>query len=503
MNIKLKWYMKVLTLVMLYCQLLYKYPLQAAESSQAIRLFVNSIGVETAAMNPIQWDGYTLVPAREVFQELGAEVLWKPSEQKVYVNNGASLIILAIDQTEAWVDAKEAKLPIPAKIINGKVMIPTRFVAETLGYEVIWHGTERIVEINAPVPIIPEEKPEEDKNEQMVPPIKEEQEAPTIDDMWEESEDLLEEEYCFDEWVNEEHIIYLEDVLEESETIELIGIKGLEPQNIIVEENYHQKEIIIQLDEDYSAKLPQGRWEKKKGAIKGIQIKASDEGTQIILTTNSIRALVVTREGDKISLKCVAPNKKYSKIIVLDAGHGDHDPGTHFEGIKEKDLTLQFGLALQEHLKNSLDIKVYMTREDDSFVTLAGRAEMANEIEPDLFISLHVNSAENKLASGVETFYTPKPDERNKIFAQMVQQALVEQLGAKDRGVKSNTFVVTRLTNAPAILIEIGFLSNVVDREMITDPYFVERYADILYGCILEYYRQGFSSREDASNDYI
>ena len=198
-------------------------------------------------------------------------------------------------------------------------------------------------------------------------------------------------------------------------------------------------------------------------------------------------------EGEKgIVLQCVKPSEKYDKIIVIDAGHGDHDPGARAGGIEEKNLNLKFALALKNVLSQNPGIKVYMTREDDTFLELNERTEMANAIDPDLFISLHINSADNLSASGIETYYTTKADTRNKAFATIVQNALISTFGKKDRGVKSNTYVVTKNTNAPAILIEIGFISNDGDRAMMCADGFAEQYASVLYQCILDYYAQGY-----------
>ena len=135
-----------------------------------------------------------------------------------------------------------------------------------------------------------------------------------------------------------------------------------------------------------------------------------------------------------------------------------------------------------------------MIREGDTFLTPMERAVVANEIQPDLFISIHVNSVNNNAsASGTETYYTAKADTRNKIFAEMVQKALINTFGTRNRGVKDNTFVVTRYTNYPAILIEIGFLTNESDRQMMLSAGFEQKYATAVYNCIQNYYAQGLN----------
>lgn len=105
-----------------------------------ITLYVNGEVVPTEIMPPIQLDNRTLVPVREVCEALGATVEYKPNEKKIYIDYEDSLMVLQTDNQEVWVDGETVMLDVPAKIINEKIMVPLRFVAETLGCEVNWFG---------------------------------------------------------------------------------------------------------------------------------------------------------------------------------------------------------------------------------------------------------------------------------------------------------------------------------------------------------------------------
>lgn len=450
--------------------------------NHSIRLFINDMLIRTEQMPPVQKGGYTLVPAREVFQETGAMVLWKSSEQKVYVDQGDSLIVLELNNQEAWVNGEIIPLDLPAMMINSKVMIPIRFVAEALGYEVRWQADEQSIYIRTELSNKEQEENiiNKEESEGMVetfPQDKDDKENPSI-----EGETL---------WIQQEHIQYLE----ESESLELIGIEALDIASVEVEELYHSQQIIVHLKGEYSAQIQEGIWNKSGGTVASLEIQVEDAVTHLILKTRTIQALEVYESDQGLILQCVKPQHKYKKIVVIDAGHGAHDAGAVYENILEKDLVLKYALALGELLEKNQEIKVYFTREGDTFLELNERAEMANQIGADLFISLHVNAAGTATASGIETYYTEKEDNRNEIFARIVQEALVDTFKKKDRGVKSNTYVVTKKTEIPSVLIEIGFITNTEDRLMMTQESFANQYAAVLYQCILSYYEQGYEGK--------
>lgn len=456
-------------------------------TNNPITLYIDDQQVMTTVMPPIQFDGAVVVPAREVFDRTGAIVEWRPTEQSVYVHNETSLIVLKINSHEAWVQGETKYLDMPAKLINDKVMIPVRFISEALGYQVDWFQGERVISIQTT-----NKETDEDLSHQN--PLEEDEnhmnqvEIPTIESSQEDQYPQLELP-LIDPWLYSEYIHYNN----EEEAIVLNNIEGLDIDAITVEENEHDHTIIIHLNNQYGHYLQAGIWEKTTGVIQKLQITHQTLESQIILTTSTIQALMVESRDNQIVMKVVKPSDKYEKIVVIDAGHGDHDSGTTYQGLKEKDLNLSISQAVVKELERDPSIKVYATREDDTFLKLMERSDFSNQIEPDLFISIHINSVDgNTAASGTETYYTQKADVRNKTFATIVQNALVKEFGTKNRGVKANTFVVTRYTQAPAILIEIGFLTNEADRKMMTASDFTARYAHIIYQCVKEYYAKGY-----------
>jgi len=151
--------------------------------------------------------------------------------------------------------------------------------------------------------------------------------------------------------------------------------------------------------------------------------------------------------------------------IVLDPGHGGHDPGAVNGSRMEKNDNLRLGLALRNRLQQ-LGQNVVMTRDSDVFVSLADRSLVSNQNNADLFVSLHRNAFTNAQANGIETIVSTTPSQVERDNAQLVQHAMVNVAAQSDRGVKPMNFAVLRNTLAPAMMTELGFISNTRDNQL-------------------------------------
>lgn len=153
--------------------------------------------------------------------------------------------------------------------------------------------------------------------------------------------------------------------------------------------------------------------------------------------------------------------------IVIDPGHGGHDPGAVGSRSKEKDNVLNVAKRLKTLLEDH-GHDVSLTRSTDKFISLSGRASFANQLGADYFVSLHNNSAVNKLATGFETFiYNGSVSKSTKDFQNAVHEEIANNIGIRDRGKKRANFAVLRLTNMAAILIEYAFISNMNDEDIL------------------------------------
>ena len=126
-------------------------------------------------------------------------------------------------------------------------------------------------------------------------------------------------------------------------------------------------------------------------------------------------------------------NRATIKVIVLDPGHGGKDPGAEgANGLQEKNIVLSVAKKLKARIEQELDVCVWLTREDDSFVSLKDRTIFANNKCADLFISIHTNAADNKKANGVEVYYLSEPEDAQARAAQALENSVVEEFEGEE-----------------------------------------------------------------------
>lgn len=174
---------------------------------------------------------------------------------------------------------------------------------------------------------------------------------------------------------------------------------------------------------------------------------------------------------------------KSGKLIVLDAGHGGNDPGATY-GNYEKWYNLDIAKRV-EAILTANGVSVKQTRTTDVFVGLDERAEMANNWDADLFVSIHNNAFFDKNMHGTMTFFYTG-SYKGKEYATIIQNDLLKNLGSKDLGVKSNTFVVIKKTKMPAVLVEIGCLSNEAERAKLDTEEYRQKAAESLAESIMK-----------------
>ena len=154
------------------------------------------------------------------------------------------------------------------------------------------------------------------------------------------------------------------------------------------------------------------------------------------------------------------PQGKGIRKVVIDAGHGGSDYGAIRNDINEKDITLDVAKQVRDMLVKKGYI-VQMTRDGDEYVSLQDRVAISENFEPDIFVSIHVNSSTGTEASGVETHYY---HQESLMLAQTLHASLASAIDTKNRGLFKSKFYVINHTTDPAILMEIGFISNDKER---------------------------------------
>lgn len=158
--------------------------------------------------------------------------------------------------------------------------------------------------------------------------------------------------------------------------------------------------------------------------------------------------------------------------ICIDPGHGGYDPGAigtqPFE-LEEKNFNLSLALLLEEELESGGHWTI-MTRRPDRSLSRPARADFANRLEADLFVSIHANSAETPTVEGMEVFCFPGSVTGQSAATQVLDEMIAMFPDHRNRGVKEGDYEVLRLTKMTAIIIESEFLTNPAQLEFLADP---------------------------------
>lgn len=201
--------------------------------------------------------------------------------------------------------------------------------------------------------------------------------------------------------------------------------------------------------------------------------------------TNSVNevSFVIGEAADPVAGLTPPPGS----VLVLDAGHGGSDPGAQRGFVKEKELTLAIAQKTRAKLAES-GIKVIMTRNDDTFVTLQDRVTITNTTKPDMFLSVHINSLESTNdIHGIETYYQT---DMSKALAQSIHESLVSELDAPNRNIRKAKFYVVNRAEVPAVLAEVGFISNKAERDKLVSEDYQEKIAGALAKGAILYLKQ-------------
>lgn len=229
------------------------------------------------------------------------------------------------------------------------------------------------------------------------------------------------------------------------------------------------------------------------------------------------------------------------KRLVVDAGHGGFDSGAVGPtNLQEKEVTLDIAMRLKKLVEEKTQMKAFLSRTGDYYLPLSARTVIANQYRADLFVSIHINASTKQTAGGTETFFCSEEAsskeaallaerenaigkdeeffkrkdfvdieeilfqfERNLYwddsahFANFFQEDLKQKISLRNRGVNSANFYVLRRAKMPAILLELGFISNPEEEKQLRDPDFRQKLSEAILSSILHYQATG---NQHASN---
>ncbi len=171
--------------------------------------------------------------------------------------------------------------------------------------------------------------------------------------------------------------------------------------------------------------------------------------------------------------------------FVIDPGHGGVDPGSQTDEADEKELTLDLALRIKKVLVGRGHF-VTLTREQDMYVSLEARGEVANRIPGSKFVSLHFNAHQDRSVTGIETFYWPGNADGQKL-ASYIQSELGRRIVTRNRGFKPEQLKVLEVTKGPAVLVECGFISNRWERQRCQSSWFKQVLAEEIAQALIRF----------------
>lgn len=439
-----------------------------------VLLQVDGAAVE-ADVPPVIVKERTLIPARAVFESMGADVTWDEAARLVEISMGATDVKLTIDSSTAFVNGANVEMEVPAMIINDRTMIPVRFVAEALSCGIDWDGQTRTVILTSP--------PASEKTEISSIAVKDKDDYYRI---------IIKGDGVFEGYKSFAY-----------DSPERFGI-DIKNASLAIESDV--------IDSDHDNKI-----------FKSVRFSQFDgETVRIVVDLSEKVAGKVSFSSDRDSIYIdfdKVPNEENAgpgdvtadgldmvdwraagKLVVIDPGHGGIDTGSQairdgVEILNEKDIDLDVALRLNEMLK-AAGVNTYILRETDTSISLYDRPALANAANGDLYIAIHNNSSDNPDARGVEVFYDSKANESDygiysKDLAEIAYQELINTIGTTGRGAKSEpAYAVLNKTNMPAIIIEGSFLSNTEDLKLMMTDEFRQNYALAAARAILQILNQ-------------
>lgn len=486
------------------------------------------------AVSPYAIESRIVVPVRFLAEHIGADVKWDNEQQRVVIVTLKKEIELWIDKPKMMINGAEIPLdkgsiPQLTKFANGehRTMVPLRAISEALGYDVSYDAATR----TGVLKLKPEETAEDKKNsateskgiagdrvekaEVMISNGKLvlnlqgiQNKKVKVSKLEDPNRVIFDIENTIFEPGKWEHLPIGYDNIDKIRVAQFQADEsGKKPITRVVFDvlKIDQIEELRYFFEDNSLKIDiraiedmrKGTWNvaDKNPDKQTPQIKMPDKPEGPILKmpednstdsgTNWQELIDKRLQNMKLlPFPDTAAEYENNKLIhiLIDPGHGGRDPGTISANNKtEKDFALPASLKLRDELKK-MGYTVHMTRETDRYPTLMERANLANSLKVDIFISMHANSVENKSSvHGIEVWYSggskiSSYSEMEKKLANTVKKSMIGATGAVDRGVKVARHVVTINSKMAAILIESGFISNPMEEKLL----YMEDYQNVL-----------------------
>lgn len=404
----------------------------------------------------------TLIPARAVFESMGATVTWNEGSRLVEVSLGTGTVQLTIDSKSAVVNGKQVSMEVPALIVGDRTMIPVRFVAESLNCGIGWDGDRRTVKVTSPAA----------ETKASVESVKVEEK----NDFYRVTIQGKSALKSFKSFTYDNPLRF---------GVDISGASLLMEDGRVSADNEVFSDIRYSQFDDQTVRITVDLNKSQTGKVSF----SNDKNTLYIdFDRNQSSGGGSSPGGITVDGLSAVDGRAADKLVIIDPGHGGKDTGSQavqngVEILNEKDINLDIALRLNRMLK-AAGVNTQILRDADTSLATADRPPIANAANAFLYVSVHNNSfPENPSACGTEVLYYSKASEStygvySKHLAEIIQKEITAQAGTKDRGAKSRPdLLVLNKTTMPAIIIEGAFLSNTDDLKLMLTDEFREKYA--------------------------
>jgi len=473
---------------MKYCILIFSLIFFPIYPLWGIPVTFTSGGIEKS-VECIMIDNSVYMDARELAYNLGGHYFWNPATKKLVLKRGAARIKCSAENRVVIINDQAYYLILPAKFVKGTLYVPleemTLLLHKVLSWSLFWDGARRILSLKgSSYNITFLEISERDRGGEIKIQLTEKlkYESSTTDGNW-------------------LHITLDFGVMDPR-------LNEIKPGGPIKALKTYQFDQSTQLSFQFkkSQEISDIKWDTKEKTL-SLFFGQTDGPTQDLIQNKTIG---------------------FINCIAIDAGHGGKDPGAIGPtGLKEKSVVLDVALRLAKLIKKKMNVKVILTRKDDTFVPLRERTTIANKKGAQLFISIHCNSSRSRKAGGFETYFLAqeKTDEARLVAARensvikfelpekdthemtnldfimwdisqneflkesedlaiTLQKSLSKRLKIKNRGINQAGFYVLKGAFMPNVLAEIAFISNRHEEKLLKQKRFKQAIAEALYESI-------------------
>lgn len=413
----------------------------------------------------------TYVPLRFVSEALGAIVHWDGAAKTALVSTDQKSIRMPVNSSVAKVDGADTALDAPALLVDGRTVVPLRFVSEVLGAQVDWVAPDWTGP--GKVLITTEDNPAEEDD-----PAEGDEEIPNEPWKLHAKESGGRTQLRIESPVPLQYNVFTL-ARPDRLVIDLVGV----PVADIPDDIELGSEAVERVRTGFSENPPTGRVVCDLADGLGFtryRVEAGADRRSLSVEIWTVESILEDRR------------------IILDPGHGGADPGAIGpSGLQEKEVNLSVAHKTARLLRQE-GAEVILTRTEDVRLgevqreDLEARCRIANNHQADLFISIHSNAGVSPLHQGTSVYYHAHPvnGAENVKLARALQDSLVRELGRKDLGVFGCNFYVLRNTKMPGVLVEIAFMSNYEEEQLLAQDWFREKAAAALVKGIKAYWEQ-------------